>query len=176
MLWCGGCKEDKTNDNFCKSGANKTGYQYHCKTCQNENSKRRYHAKLADNPDYKQKKADYDKKRRSVKIGEIRAYDRERAKMPHRKAAHNEDTRKRRARLKDAVPEDYDKEGVMCMYKLAQKISLITGVEMHVDHVIPISKGGEHNTKNLQLLAGVLNVAKGASEDFNLIPWKKYPK
>lgn len=119
-------------------------------------------------------KAAYDKKRRGLKKEELRAYDRERAKLPHRRAAHNEDTRKRRARIKDAVPEDYDREGVLAMYKLAQKISAATGVEMHVDHIVPIACGGEHNVKNLQLLAGSLNVAKGANPHFQL-SWERYP-
>lgn len=119
-------------------------------------------------------KAAYDKKRRELKKEELRAYDRERSKLPHRRAAHNEDTRKRRAKLKDAIPDDYDREGVLAMYKLAQKISSITGVEMHVDHILPIACGGEHNVKNLQLLAGSLNLAKGANPHFQL-SWSKYP-
>ena len=120
-------------------------------------------------------KAAYDAKRRKQNGEELRAYDRERAKLPHRRAAHNEDTRKRRAKLKDAIPEDYDRSGVLCMYRLAQKFSKLTGVEMHVDHVIPISVGGEHNTKNLQLLAGSLNILKGANPHFQL-SWETYPK
>lgn len=119
-------------------------------------------------------KAAYDKKRRELKKEELRAYDRERSKLPHRRAAHNEDTRKRRAKLKDAIPDDYDREGVLAMYKLAQKISSITGVEMHVDHILPIACGGEHNVKNLQLLAGSLNLAKGANPHFQL-SWQRYP-
>jgi len=78
-------------------------------------------------------------------------------------------------KVKKAEYDNYDREGVICMYNLAQKLSKITGVEMHVDHIKPLSKGGEHDTKNLQLLAGVLNVAKGASEDFQL-NLEKYPK
>lgn len=120
------------------------------------------------------KKAEYDKKRRELKKEELRAYDRERAKLPHRKAAHNEDTRKRRAKLKDAIPDNYDLDGVLAMYKLAQKISTITGVEMHVDHIVPLACGGEHNVGNLQLLAGTLNVAKGANKDYQFSN-TKYP-
>lgn len=120
-------------------------------------------------------KAEYDKKRRELKKEELRAYDRERAKLPHRRAAHNEETRKRRAKLKGAIPNDYDRDGVLAMYKLAQKLSKITGVEMHVDHTVPLACGGEHNVRNLQLLAGTLNLAKGANPHFQL-SWEKYPK
>lgn len=119
-------------------------------------------------------KAAYDKKRRELKKEELRTYDRERAKLPHRRAAHNENTRKRRAKLKDAIPDNYDREGVLSMYKLAQKISTITGIEMHVDHILPIACGGEHNVKNLQLLVGSINLAKGANPHFQL-SWRSYP-
>jgi len=73
------------------------------------------------------KKAAYDKKRREENLLEARSYDKERAKLPHRRAAHNEETRKRRAKLKDSVPLGYDKEGVVAMYQMAQKITNITG-------------------------------------------------
>ena len=152
MKLCKTCKESKQQTDFYSGRGS-------CKRCVIERIKQSSDPKA---------KAVYDKSRRKIKGNELRAYDRYRAKLPHRKAAHNEDTRKRRAKLKDAVPDNYDREGVMCMYNLAQKLSKITGIEMHVDHIKPLSRGGEHNIRNLQLLAGVLNVAKGASEDFQL--------
>ncbi len=159
MKQCKTCEEIKTLTDF-YSGRNS------CKVCVIERVKRSTN---------KQTKTAYDKDRRKKKGDELRAYDRERAKLPHRRAAHNEDTRKRRAKLKDAIPDDYDREGVLAMYKLAQKISNLTGVQMHVDHTIPLACGGEHNVKNLQLLAGTLNIAKGANVNFQL-NWEKYPK
>ena len=155
-MYCKGCKtEKKFPDDFYKHKLCKSGYDTsRCKDCK----------KKAASSMCKKKKADYDRKRRLEKLEEIRAYDRSRAKLPHRKAAHNEDTRKRRAMLKSAVPKDYDKEGVIAMYQLAQKLSKLTGIEMHVDHKVPISKGGKHDVNNLQILAGKLNVAKGATD------------
>lgn len=175
MIECGHCKTEKEPSEFHKSSARKTGRQFHCKVCQAEINLRRYHNKLSSDNSYKEKKASYDKKRRSEKSEELRAYDKDRSKLPHRRAAHNEGTRKRRALLKDAIPENYDREGVLAMYALAQKFSELTGVEMHVDHIKPISKGGEHNVDNLQLLASQLNIAKGDREDFQL-SWEAYPK
>lgn len=162
---CKKCGEEKLLEDLVKSPSSKYGRAKECRACRVKS------VKANTNP---VAKAAYDKKRRGLKKEELRAYDRERAKLPHRRAAHNEDTRKRRARLKNAVPEDYDRDGVLAMYKLAQKISAVTGVEMHVDHIAPIACGGEHNVKNLQLLAGSLNVAKGANPHFQL-SWERYP-
>lgn len=155
-----------------------------CKTCGSEKGLEDFYAKRnsckqcvierVKNSTDPVVKAAYDKDRRKQKGEELRAYDRERAKLPHRRAAHNEDTRKRRAKLKDAIPEDYDRKGVLAMYKLAQKLSALTGVEMHVDHIVPLACGGEHNVRNLQLLAGTLNVKKGANPHFQL-SWRSYP-
>src|SRR6056297_57994 len=175
MIDCGTCKTTKKPEDFHKSSARKTGRQYSCKECQAQANLKRYHKKLRKDSLYKEKKRAYDKTRREIKCDELRAYDRERAKLPHRKAAHNEDTRKRRARLREAIPKDYDREGVLAMYELAQKFSRITGVEMHVDHIVPLARGGEHNVGNLQLLAAPLNIAKGANTHFQL-SWEAYPK
>jgi 5-methylcytosine-specific restriction endonuclease McrA len=75
---------------------------------------------------------------------------------------------------KDAVPEDYDRSGVLAMYNLSQKISKLTGVQMHVDHIVPLALGGKHNVTNLQLLAGILNVSKGIKTHWQL-SHKAYP-
>lgn len=174
MIKCGRCKEDKAPEDFCNNSKRKNGKQFNCKSCQAELNLQRYHKKLSGCSSHREKKREYDLKRRKEKREQLRAYDRERSKSPHRKAAHNEDTRKRRAKLKQAVPQDYDREGVLAMYKLSQKISKLTGVEMHVDHIVPIACGGKHNIKNLQLLAGTLNLAKGTNPHFEL-SWNSYP-
>jgi len=163
---CNDCREEKALEDLVKAEGCKHGRRKLCKSCLVARQQSRYDP---------EKKSAYDKKRRSEKSEQLRSYDRERSKLPHRRAAHNEYTRKRRAMLKDAVPEDYDRGGVLAMYRLAQKLSRLTGVEMHVDHIKPLSKGGEHNVGNLQLLAAPLNVAKGSNEDFQ-ISWEAYPK
>ena len=162
---CNDCGEDKPIPDLVRNDKCKHGVRKLCKECNVIRSQTRHDPK---------QKSEYDKARRKLKGDELRAYDRNRAKLPHRRAAHNEDTRKRRAKLKNAIPKDYDRDGVLAMYKLAQKFSKLTGVEMHVDHIIPLACGGEHNVGNLQLLAGTLNVAKGANPHFQL-PHKDYP-
>lgn len=168
MLTCSHCKEVKPFSDFHKRSSSKSGYQAYCKPCKNKKTLDFYHRKISNNPEAKLKKSIYDRKRREERGEQLRAYDKERARLPHRKAMKNESTRRRRATLKGATPEDYDKEGVMAMYLLAQKFTMLTGVEMHVDHILPLSKGGKHDVDNLQLLAGVLNVRKGSNENWEL--------
>jgi len=162
---CNDCHKEKVLEDLVKASGCKYGRRKLCKDCLVVRQQLRHDP---------EKKAEYDRNRRKAKAKELRAYDRERSKLPHRKASHNESTRRRRALLKDAVPEDYDREGVLAMYNLAQKFSRITGVEMHVDHIKPLSKGGKHDVKNLQLLAAPLNLAKGSNENFQLSR-KTYP-
>jgi len=121
------------------------------------------------------KKATYDAVRRSENLEQMRAYDKERSKLPHRRAAHNEHTRRRRANLVEATPVDFDKEAVVAMYLLAHKLNRITGSTLQVDHIKPLAKGGAHDIANLQLLDAKLNNAKGSKEDYQL-SWKTYPR
>lgn len=162
---CKDCQLKKSLEDLVKSPRCKYGRRKLCRSCLVIRQQAR-HDPIA--------KSEYDRKRRQSKRDELRAYDRKRAKLPHRRAAHNEDTRKRRARLKDAIPENYDREGVLAMYELAQKFSRITNTEMHVDHIVPLACGGEHDVGNLQLLAASLNIAKGANPHFEL-DRKTYP-
>jgi len=162
---CNSCGEHKPISEMVKQRACKYGVRKLCKKCNVIRVQRDYDPI---------KKSQYDKDRRKALGDKLREYDRKRAKLPHRRATHNEDTRARRARLRDSIPEDYDREGVLAMYRLAQRISAITGVLMHVDHIVPLSCGGEHNVRNLQLLEGSLNVAKGSNPHYQL-PRKKYP-
>jgi hypothetical protein len=48
------------------------------------------------------------------------------------------------------------------IYAARQRITKCTGIQFHVDHIHPISKGGMHTPSNLQLLPAVLNMRKNA--------------
>ena len=162
---CNTCGEEKILQELVVSKSSKFGRAKLCKACRV--------IEVTSSTD-KVEKASYDKSRRVLKAEELKAFDRERNTLPHRIAAHNEQTRKRRAILKDAVPKDYDRQGVLAMYNLSQKISKLTGVQMHVDHIIPLALGGKHDVTNLQLLASVLNVSKGIKPHWQL-SHKAYP-
>ena len=40
------------------------------------------------------------------------------------------------------------------------------GVELHLDHITPFSKGGEHTAKNLRILCKECNLGKGNNENY----------
>ena len=47
------------------------------------------------------------------------------------------------------------------IYKECDTISKRTGIPHHVDHIVPISKGGIHHPDNLQILTAEENIRKG---------------
>lgn len=162
---CIDCGEDKELKDLVPNKKCLHGHRKLCRSCNVLRVKARTN---------KTSKALYDKKRRAEKLEDLRAYDRVRSSLPHRKAAKAEHTRRRKALIRNAVPDERDKEGIKAMYVLAQKLTKLTGIQMHVDHIHPLSKGGMHDVKNLQLLAAPLNLRKGSKTHFQL-PWKDYP-
>lgn len=55
-------------------------------------------------------------------------------------------------------------ESLMIKYRYedARRLSKETGIEYHVDHIIPLSKGGPHLPWNLQVITKAQNLSKGA--------------
>ena len=78
-------------------------------------------------------------------------------------------TAKRRAMKSSATPrwlteEDWFK--INLLYKIAHKVSVLTGVKMHVDHIYPLQGKtvcGLHCPLNLQVITATKNLEKGNS-------------
>ena len=47
-------------------------------------------------------------------------------------------------------------------YEDARRLTKETGIEHHVDHIIPLAKGGPHLPWNLQVITKTENLSKGA--------------
>ena len=54
-----------------------------------------------------------------------------------------------------------ENERILSIYQECAKLTEITGVPHHVDHIHPISKGGLHHPDNLQILTAKENISKG---------------
>lgn len=65
-----------------------------------------------------------------------------------------------------AFPEDKDRSTIiqetLPVYAECVRLTRETGKAHHVDHIVPISKGGEHTLSNLQVLSAYENQKKGA--------------
>ncbi len=71
---------------------------------------------------------------------------------------------RRRARKRNQTP-DLTKDEINRMrdlYWLARDLRAVSGQEYHVDHIIPLARGGLHHPDNLQILPADLNVRKAA--------------
>ncbi len=73
-----------------------------------------------------------------------------------------EEARERRAlKKKSCVPlTHYEREQMLLMEKTRRKLCEETGHEYHIDHIIPLSRGGLHHPVNLRILEGKENLLK----------------
>lgn len=65
-----------------------------------------------------------------------------------------------RARKRNAADPTADPQKIAAVYALRQRMEEITGHRYHVDHLIPLAKGGRHHEDNLVVMSGPLNEAK----------------
>jgi len=80
----------------------------------------------------------------------------------HRSAIY---LQRRKQRLRTQTPElTAEEEGVIQkIYDQRDKLNEAAGlIRYHVDHIIPLSKGGLHHPGNLQLITATKNMRKGA--------------
>lgn len=50
---------------------------------------------------------------------------------------------------------------IRALYHRRDELTRLTGVVHHVDHVIPLARGGKHHPSNLQILTATENLRKG---------------
>jgi 5-methylcytosine-specific restriction endonuclease McrA len=77
------------------------------------------------------------------------------------KSKQNAKTYRYRMRKRNQMPMDADNNKILWFYKEAERLTEETGIIHHVDHIIPISKGGLHHQDNLQVLTKEENLSKG---------------
>ena len=79
------------------------------------------------------------------------------------KAAASSHSTRRRLLVSSAQPKWADSSRILEIYRLRDVLSESTGIEHHVDHIVPLTSKlvcGLHNEFNLQVLPGVENLKK----------------
>ena len=150
---CTKCNEVKSLEFFSTRRASKDGLCYMCKACSNATNKvyREAHPEMVE----AKNKAYYDADPEKCRA----ATDAWRAANPDRTAAM--DGKANAIARGASVSDIYNVELCMPFYAEARRLTLETGILHHVDHIIPINKGGLHCQTNLQVLTAAENLKKG---------------
>lgn len=142
----------------------------------------RERARKEERPDYKAHKATYARERRA-NHPEVKARERKRCAQYNRdhadrRAAYRKsrlpeiaaDASKRRAQKRSLTVPGMEKE-IRVIYRQAKENKrircylcgkMIPMGERHVDHIVPLSKGGLHAPRNLAIACAFCNESKGA--------------
>ena len=134
---CTKCKEVKPLEFFGKQSKSKDGLRYYCKACSNASNK----AWRETNPE-KGKAAS-------------KAWNKA---NPDRYAAIS--GKSRAIGRGGSLSDIYDLELCIAFYTESRRLTIETGIQHHVDHIIPLAKGGLHCQTNLQVLTAKENREK----------------
>ena len=164
------CKETKPLSEFyaygyvTRQGKASTRYESRCRLC----SQVRRRACVALNPELNKNQA---RAWREARPGKTALACREYRMTPHGKMQKAKAQRLRKARARSGQG---DNAAIRAIYEEAIKIEKLVancplfdlpelGHKMHVDHRIPLARGGLHHEDNLQILPAGLNMRKGVS-------------
>jgi len=90
----------------------------------------------------------------------------------------------RRTLKRNLLHPEHDFSFEEIMRKAAAALTKQTGIEHHVDHIIPIKHGGWHHHENMQILPALVNQSKSSSpfwtsteyKDFRSVPQSLWPE
>jgi hypothetical protein len=84
------------------------------------------------------------------------------------KAVNCEKQRRRYARVKQGIPIEINEtelRQIQNIYQEAQHLTVTTGMQYDVDHIIPLFEGGLHHPDNLQIITHQEHLMKTAQEN-----------
>lgn len=160
---CTSCKQHKSATEYSPDKRIASGLQSRCKVCYAEIMRKR----RAKNPEaHRQSVKKSTQKNYAKKLERNRIY---RSKNPEKvfawkakdrtvnKSRVLADNAKRRYKLSGSITPE-----VKQIYALRDFYTAMSlGEQFHVDHIVPLVKGGSHNAFNLQILPAIDNLRKG---------------
>ena len=161
---CKKCGVDKPHAEFSKKKASKDGLQYNCKACARERNKKWHEENKEQQREYKKKYYEENKEQvlernkkyyKENKEKELERYKKYYEENPHIRRAKSQ---RRRARKKAALPH-LSKNDNLALKLLSEEASML-GESWHLDHIVPLSKGGLHHPDNLQIVRASYNLSK----------------
>jgi hypothetical protein len=169
MLTCSKCKETKDFTEFKRDKTKKTGYYSSCRDCNKKAWKANY-KNIAEKHRAKNKKYAEDNQEK-IKAYQAEYYKNNREELHEKTKRWREENRGwanslrtfSKPRYKKATPVWADRQAINQFYIEAAGLTDLTGIQFHVDHIIPI-KGknvcGLHVETNLQVLVWIDNNRK----------------
>ena len=178
MKLCTKCKIEKLELLFSKSNATKDGLQHHCKACkleyqQNNPNRNAVSAKYRNAHkgeciarsivSQKKNRAYYTLKAREWQnnnIGKVKEIKR-RSYLKHRERLIGIS---RQAMIKRITLRqqscDFSKFVILEAKRLIKQRDILTGIKWDMDHILPVSKGGTSDYRNIQVVPALWNARK----------------
>ena len=183
MKVCNKCNEGKPLSEYYKRKASKDGLQYHCKSCVKAARKAHYEANrekaLAASKAYYEANREshnaysraYYEANREKRNAEKKAYHAEKwANDPEYRAQYAAAATRRRRLLASAVQEPYLREDIferdgwvcqLCQEPIDPELQYPESGYASIDHILPVSHGGDDTPDNVQAAHFGCNVSKG---------------
>jgi 5-methylcytosine-specific restriction endonuclease McrA len=152
---CTKCGETKTLDEFYSQKTGKDGRRSQCRVCVKAYRK-----------DNAEKRAVYDKQYRKDNTEKTAAYNKQyrqttKGKAARKNAHHKRRTKKREGDVTTAQLLELQQTAKSC-YWCGKKLTAKT--QVHIDHYIPLSKGGGHTLSNLVVACKKCNITKNSKD------------
>jgi 5-methylcytosine-specific restriction endonuclease McrA len=148
---CSRCGEEKPREEFHKDSS-RNGLRSHCKSCHCKSSRLYCEANA-------EQRRESCRRYYEANAEQRREYSRSWAK--NNPGKHNAKVARRKALKLKATPPGPPCPRVRALYEIAACFNK-DGYDVHVDHIVPLSKGGLHVFENLRIIPAVENLRKGA--------------
>jgi len=179
---CSTCKQSKPLDAFCMNKSSKDGRFYQCRSCKSEYSaayaaqpgvaerRREYIAAYQQRPDVRERRRaaakDFKRKLRSTEEGRAKnaaAVRTWRERNPETARLRRNIAKQKRKALQ--LGNDSRQVTTADVRRLLSQpcVNCESREHIHIDHIIPLSRGGRHAIGNLQPLCSFCNLSKNNS-------------